>query len=61
MNEPTLLELIREYGRTMESVGIDSTHRPHLENEGRIRGERLYDEIERRVGETMRQLREIEG
>lgn len=52
MNEPTLLELIREYGRQMDAAGRDDAMGRDEAGQSLRRGERLLDEIERRLREN---------
>ncbi|MET7867997.1 hypothetical protein [Micromonospora taraxaci] len=54
MNEPTLLDLIREYGRTMDVAGRFDAVGNEAAGETERAAERLFDEIERRVREAAR-------
>ncbi|MDG4798998.1 hypothetical protein [Micromonospora sp. WMMD980] len=51
MNEPTLMELIREYGRTMDVAGRYAALGSAAAGPSERQAGRLYDEIERRIDE----------
>ncbi|MDW3849635.1 hypothetical protein NMK34_23765 [Micromonospora sp. BRA006-A] len=51
MNEPTLLELIREYGRAMDAAGRHDARGSAAAGPMARTAERLMDEIERRLSQ----------